>query len=697
MKAIETNLLKFMDGTKQFMIPIYQRTYSWTYDQCRKLWNDIEKVAKNEALSGHFIGSVVYIQKGIISMSEPPKLMVIDGQQRLTTVSLLLIALASYIESKGIDCGITKRKIKNLYLINGEEDGEQRYKLMLTRSDKETFIKLLEDKEIGEGSSARIVENYRFFEDCIKKSNLDPYKLYLGIGKLMIVDISLDKDHDNPQLIFESLNSTGLDLSQADLIRNYILMGLDSKDQEDIYNDYWYPMEKSFGHNEYIWQFNRFMRDYLTVKTRQIPNIDQVYESFKALRYAKAEVSIKDLVAEIYRYSKHFVKIMFMQEPDKEINQVLADINSLKVDVAYPFLMEVYDDYSAGRINRDEFLNVLKLVEGYVFRRAICGIPTNSLNKTFANFASEIDKADYLNSVKANFIIKDSYRRFPNDEEFQAEFIIKDIYNLRIRNYILRKLENHDRKEKVDVEGYTIEHIMPQNENLSDEWKQELGANWVEIHSRYLHTIGNLTLTGYNSELSDRPFLQKRDMEGGFSDSPIRLNKSLAKLDHWNEDEIKKRAKVLADLTFSIWKYPSLTQDILEKYRKDKGSSTDRQYTLTEHQYLKGETLNLFELLRKRILNLDSSVREEVKKLYIAYKAASNFVDIEPQKSRIRLTLNLKFSEINDPEGRCRDITTVGSWGNGDVEVGVSSPDDIDYVMKLIQQSFDKQREDGNE
>jgi hypothetical protein len=248
-----------------------------------------------------------------------------------------------------------------------------------------------------------------------------------------------------------------------------------------------------------------------------------------------------------------------MKEDDKELNIIFHDINTLKVDVAYPFLLTLYDDYECQRLSRDEFINILKLVESYVFRRAICEISTNSLNKTFANLGREIEKENYLESVQAAFLYKDSYKRFPKDEEFRKKFVAKDVYNFRSRNYLLRKLENYRRKEEVVVENYTIEHIMPQNKNLSSDWKKELGENWEEVHYAYLHTIGNLTMTGYNSELNDRPFIEKRDMEGGFAGSPLHLNRTLAKLEHWNREEILKRADILADLAINIWPCPAST------------------------------------------------------------------------------------------------------------------------------------------
>ena len=686
MKADEVSLLKFMNGPKQFIIPIYQRTYSWTSKECKQLWDDIIKAGNDDNISSHFLGSIVYIEKGLYQIATIPKLLLIDGQQRLTTISLLLSVLTEVLKSP-IN-GMTSDKLKDYYLINRYEEKDKRYKLILTKSDKEALFKIIDHKELSDEDSQRIKENYEFFAGQISENNIK--EVIKGLNKLIIIDVSLDRERDNPQLIFESLNSTGLELTQADLIRNYILMGLEKREQDNLYTDYWSPMEKSFGYAKYSALFDRFMRDYLTIKTGKIPNIKDVYSTFKL--YAQKFNDIKELIADIYKYSKYFVNIALKKEQDGEIKAVFSDINTLKVDVSYPFLLQVYEDYKQEKITKEEFIQILRYVESYVFRRAICGIPTNSLNKTFANLYREIKPKNYLESFKAALILKDSYRRFPGDEEFREQLLIKDVYNFRSRNYLLRKLENYNRKELVNIESYTIEHIMPQNENLSDEWKQELGENWKEIHNKYLHTIGNLTLTGYNPELSDKPFKEKRDMEGGFADSPIRLNQYLAKLEHWNEKEILNRARILSGLAIQIWKCPKLDEEVLNKYKTIENGKHEKKYTIEDYGYLReGEPMKpLFDELRKRILNIDSSVKEEPQKQYVAYKTITNFVDIVPQKSRLRLSLNMPFDEINDPEGICKDVTGKGRWGNGDVEVGISKFEELDYIMFLIKQAFDK-------
>jgi uncharacterized protein with ParB-like and HNH nuclease domain/predicted transport protein len=697
MKATETKFLEFLNGKKQLIIPIYQRTYSWTDIQCKQLWKDIIG-ATDENVKGHFIGSIVYIERGIFQITSIPQLLVIDGQQRLTTLTLLLAALGKAIEQNPNQIDVTQEEINDDYLFNKHGKDDSHYKLLLTQSDKDTLIRLLEGKEQQEPVSKRIIENYKFFEDQIIKSGIDLMTLYNGISKLILVDISLDREHDNPQLIFESLNSTGLELSQADLIRNYVLMGLEPEEQKELYNDFWFPMEQAFGHSDYVARFDRFMRDYLTVKTGHIPNIREVYEAFKGYSRDKND-SIRELLSDIYIFSKYFVNMALLKEEDKELKQIFTDINTLRVDVAYPLLLELYDDYQNEKLNRDEFVGILKLVENYVFRRAICGINTNSLNKTFATLSQGLNKSHYLESFNAALLMKDSYRRFPNDDEFVRELVVKDLYSFRNRNYWLRKLENYDRKERVNVEDFTIEHIMPQNENLSLEWQQDLGSDWKEIQKEYLHTLGNLTLTGYNSELSDRPFIEKRDMKGGFAYSPLRINRCLAKKDHWNKEEIKNRAYELAELALKVWKGPYLPSDILEKYQsKEKGSDKEIYTieTMEGHEYLQGRR-DLFEQLRKRILNLDASVKEEYKKYYVAFKANTNFVDIIPQKSRLLLSLNIKPYEINDPKELCRDVTNLGRWGNGYMEVGISSFDQLEDIMVLVNQSFEKHVENGDD
>ncbi len=359
------------------------------------------------------------------------------------------------------------------------------------------------------------------------------------------------------------------------------------------------------------------------------------------------------------------------------------------MDVALPFLLELYDDYKEELLSHEDFLAAVRLVEAYVFRRAICSIPTNSLNKTFANFSKVLKKDRYLESIQAHLLLMPSYRGFPTDEEFRREIQTRDLYKFPRRAYWLRRLENHGRKERVQVDEYTIEHILPQNERLSSAWKAALGPDWRRVRETWLHTLGNLTLTGYNSEYSDHSFQQKRDMPGGFAESPLRLNKKLGQLDTWNEDAIRERAGRLAKDAVNVWALPKLSVEVLDAYRPKAENSG---YTIEAHPHLlTGRTQEVFEAFRKEVLALDPNVTEEFLKLYVAYKAETNFVDVVPQAKRLRLSLNLAFSEINDPKGLCKDVTNTGRWGNGDVEVGLASLEELPYVMGLVRQSLEMQ------
>jgi uncharacterized protein with ParB-like and HNH nuclease domain/predicted transport protein len=692
MKATEANLLAFIKRSPQFVIPIYQRTYSWTDKECRQLWEDILRTGANKDISAHFVGSVVYIEQGLYQVSSQSSLLVIDGQQRLTTITLLIAALANALESGGEPFdGFSQRKLRNFYLLNPEEEGEQLFKLILSQTDKTSLIAILNQTELPKDYSIRVTENFKLFEQLLNDCKDDLITVCKGLAKLVVVDIALTRDHDNPQLIFESMNSTGRELSQADLIRNYILMGLEPKLQTKLYEKYWRPMEIEFGQEAYVTNFDGFMRYFLTVKTGTLPNVGEVYDTFK--QHARsphvAEAGVESLVADIRNYARYFCAMTLGAESNSALKIAFQDLRELKVDVAYPFLMELYRDYDLKLLSQADFLTAVRLVESYVFRRAICAIPTNSMNKTFATFGKALNKDSYLESIQANLLLLPSYRRFPGDEEFKRAFQTKDLYKFRSRSYWLRRLENHQRKERVSIDEYTIEHILPQNENLSPVWKEALGEDWQRIHQTYLHTLGNLTLTAYNSEYSDKAFTAKRDMKGGFKESPLKLNQGLGAIEQWNETAIHHRADLLSTLALDVWIAPQATPETLESY---KAKPVKAGYSIADYpQLTAGAMRDLFEAFRKEILALDSCVTEEFLKLYIAYKAETNFVDIVPQAKRLRISLNMPFPEINDPKGICKDVSAVGRWGNGDVEVGLAGLSELPYVMGLVRQALERQ------
>ena len=699
MKATEAKLLDFLKKSPQFVIPIYQRTHSWTEREYRQLWDDVMRAGGNEAVAAHFLGSIVYIEKGLYQVTSQAPLLVIDGQQRLTSVMLLLEALARHLgESEPVE-GFSAKKIRSYYLLNPLEDGDRAFKLLLTQTDRDTLLALLQQKPLPRDASIRVRAGFDFFDKQIHALGGALEQLCKGLSKLMVVDISLTRDQDNPQLIFESMNSTGRELSQADLIRNFILMGLEPQHQERLYLEHWRPTEVAFGQEAYGTHFDSFMRHYLTLKTGDIPNVRAVYEAFKA--YARSPnveaAGVDALVADIHTFADYYCAMALDQETDKRLALAFHDLRELKVDVAYPFLLELYHDHRDGRLSTPELERIVRLVEAYVFRRAVCAIPTNSLNKTFAAFGRALRKDRYIESVEAHLLLLPSYRRFPRDEEFRRELMTRDLYSFPRRSYWLRRLENHDRKERVAVDEYTIEHIMPQNQNLSNAWRAALGADWQRVHETYLHTLGNLTLTGYNAEYSDRSFQEKRDHESGFKHSPLRLNDGLGALESWNEGTIRARAERLAALAAHVWGAPSVAADTLQEYRPT--SERRAGYTIEDHTHLaaSGVTRALFEELRKELLAIDDCVAEEFLKLYVAYKAETNFVDAVPQKSSLRLSLNLRFHELSDPRCIAKDVRGLGRWGNGDVEIRLERHEDIPYVVGLARQAFDKQMGNGHD
>ncbi|KNE12170.1 hypothetical protein ACM29_06895 [Helicobacter pylori] len=574
MKADATPLLKFIkDNQKnQLVIPIYQRVYSWEKKQCEELWDDITKIGGNDKMDGHFIGSILYVLDGITHSGNT--LLIIDGQQRLTTITLLLTALRDHWSDK-------RKEIEDDYLINSDKDGDKKFRLILSDSDKDTLLSLIDkDRRKPTKPSLRIEENFGLFKNWIAKNESELETIFKGLDKLMIVEIALEKGKDDPQLIFENMNSKGMELTQTDLIRNYIMMETEDEKQEGFYNKYWRVMEEEFKQNKKL--FDRFVRHYLTIKTKEIPNLNKVYVAFKDYQQREG-IAIEDLLKDLQKYFGYFCQIVFKKEANKDLNKALSFLVDLEMDVVYPLLLELYSDYSDGVLSKDDFGRSIALIESYICRRAVCGLDTNSLNKVFPSFTKHIQKDEYFESLEAHFGYLTEKQRFPKNDEFKDCFITIDFYKFKKNKYFFERLENFDTKEPVNTEGLTIEHIMPKT--LTEEWEKDLGENFQEIHNKYLHTIGNLTKTGYNSEYINNSFQEKRDMEKGFKDSPLRLNRSLRDLESFGEEEIKKRANDLADLALKIWTYPKLDAETLEKYKPKKDKKEKKVYDLSSYKF----------------------------------------------------------------------------------------------------------------
>ncbi len=710
MDAKATTLLIFFEENQnnQFVIPIYQRLYSWEKEQCKQLWDDIIKIGGNDKMNGHFIGSILYVLDGNTPSSP---LLIIDGQQRLTTITLLLIALRNHSSDEVKILEKFSRKEIESYLINNNKDGDKKFRLILSESDKDTLLSLIDkNKRKPSEPSVKIVENFKLFEKWISENTDKLETIFKGLEKLMIVWIALEKGKDDPQLIFESMNSKGIELTQTDLIRNYIIMETETEEkQKDFYNGYWRATEEDFKQNETL--FNRFVRHYLTIKTGKIPNEKKVYEAFKDYQQ-KERIEIEDLLKDLQKYCGYFCQIVFKKESDerdKGLNEALGFLVDLEMDVVYPLLLELYSDYRDGVLSDQDFISIIALTESYICRRAVCGLGANSLNKIFPSFTKKIDKKQYLKSVEKHFGSLKGNQRFPNNDEFKDLFITIDFYHFKKNKYFLERLENFDTKEPVDTQKCEIEHIMPQT--LTPEWQKDLGENFEAIHEKYLHTIGNLTLTGYNAEYSNKSFQEKRDMEKGFKQSSLKLNQSLKDLESFDEKEIEKRANDLADWALKIWTYPILDAETLEKYKpkKEKKEKKEKEeyklkkekkvYDLSSYNF-GPDSRELFDTLRKEIKALDERITENFNQKYIAYKFFKiNFVDIVVQNKGLKLYLKMEFNELQDEikeKLKIRDVSSIGRPCFGNMEVELETKENIPYCLGLIKQALEKQMDGKN-
>lgn len=494
------------------------------------------------------------------------ELTIIDGQQRLTTITLIYIAIYRLAQKLGNQMLVNR--IHKTYLINEFAPEAEKLKLKPTENNKEALRHILnaEDEEEFKGYS-KIIVNFNFFKNSINADNYETVQR--GLSKLIFIDIALDRQKDNPQRIFESLNSTGLELSQADLIRNYILMGLSRTAQEKIYKGYWEVIEKN-AKDETLNQtrVSDFIRDFLTLKNKEIPNKSNVYVTFKE-SYPITTLDILEInLSEIKSLSKVYNKLVNPKnEEDKTVRQQLEFINKLEINVAYPFLMKVYEDYSNEVIDKQTFISVITLIQSYTFRRFIVGLPTNALNKIFMSLYDKVEQDNYLFSIQKSLLMRSGVQRFPRNAETINALKEKDVYNIKSKNrsYLLERLENYQNNEFVVIDGnsgITIEHIFPQNPD--PKWKIELGSDEYNfIKENYLNTVGNLTLSGNNGKLGNKYFTEKQVMnedgkEQGYKYSRLWLNRDLQTLSKWDRNEIENRAKVIAERFLKIWEIPEI-------------------------------------------------------------------------------------------------------------------------------------------
>jgi uncharacterized protein with ParB-like and HNH nuclease domain len=672
MKASENKIIRFLEGhDKSFVIPVYQRNYDWNKGNCRQLFKDLIDVIRNKRPS-HFFGSIVYLYNDETE-ENGQEFIIIDGQQRITTLTLLMIALVHIQEEFKKDNNLDIVLIKNEYLV-GKYTNKEKVKLKPVKNDA-IALKAIFNKDWKDHNTSNVVTNYLFFRELLEQTNISLSEIFTAIKRLDIVDIKLKNNEDDPQLIFESLNSTGLDLSEADKVRNFILMRLGSDKQNEYYEKFWNNIEKNTKYN-----VSGFLRDYLTYKERHVPVINKVYFTFKEYLQKNESLSVEDVLHELLIFSEYYNRIILSEHPNKNINEILIYLNKLDMTVAYPFLLEVFNDYYCEKIILDDsLLNILLIIEAFIVRRLICDVPTNVLNKLFMTLGRDIKyfpdyKENYVEILKYILLQKRGSQRFPDDNEIKEKMIIKDFYNMNAKNnmHILERLENFENREKIDLQkllaenNLTIEHIMPQT--LSRTWRDELGQDYEFIHSAYLHTIGNLTLTAYNREMSNKSFSEKKSIDGGFIQSRLYLNEYIKKQDTWNKNTIIDRANILAEKALKIWKYCPTNYE--------NARDIENTYSLNDESNFTGEKIKYFTILGQKII-VDYWVNFLQQLCIILY-------DLEPAKFRNLLTdndFNKRSPLLVSDESKLRSPAKITE----DIFIeGNLSTDYILYIAKLL-------------
>ncbi|MFN3637070.1 MAG: DUF262 domain-containing protein [Chloroherpetonaceae bacterium] len=681
MEASVTRLVELLGDARQYLVPLFQRPYSWERKEWQTLWDDIVELCETETPRPHFFGTIVTIPARSVPEGVT-KFSLIDGQQRYTTVSVLFAAMCQVAKQK--EENRLAEEIQERFLINKFAEGNDYFKLLPTQSDREDYKKIILGKSPHRDS--RLSKAFHFFESQLRKSEFELSKIKTIIERYFsIVRVLLD-EKDDPYLVFESLNAKGMPLSQADLIRNYFLMRLHTNRQEEIHAQFWLPMEMRLGEKN----LTEFIRHYLVMRKSDFVKAAETYLTLKEYVESK-KLNPEHELKQLHQFSTYYAKLLErQQEPDADIRRALIRLNRLEVTTAYPFLLACYHDYAQQHLSSADFVEILRTLENFIVRRFVCSVPTNQLSKIFSPLYRQVQEKVQAQQIPFVESLKDilEQRNYPKDYEFKPDLIENKLYGSGDRGkktkFILETIEEFfEHRESVLLNDLQIEHVMPQT--LTAWWQSHLGQNWEFVHEKYLDTLGNLTLTGYNPELSNADFAKKKSI---YKNSHLELNAYFNDVETWRESDIALRGEVLAEKCLKIWAYFG-KQNIQEQVSTD----AERAYTFeTMHNsdFLTGEVLELFEDLQDRVLSL-AGVEENVLKQCISYRAKSRtFLSVVPQRSGLKLYLNLPPQEVRQYTF-CRDVSKVGHWGTGDVEVKLKNLSDIDRTMPLIEQAYQKQ------
>ena len=703
MKAVDANFLALLGSSQtQFVIPVYQRVYSWEERECADLWDDLMRAGRQG--NQHFIGSFLYTPQSDSTATSLTRELLIDGQQRMTTLSLMLAALFDWLEEDDSRASfLTDIKVSALrkhYLYNADDYlGDSRYRLVLTQTDRETLFRIVSKSPLPNERSERIVAAYQLFKDRISGKGFDAEALWRGISNALIIDAKLNPDTDNAQLIFESMNSKGKPLTAIDLIRNFILMSLPASEQSKLYEDYWRPIEMLFG-QEHGGEFNAFVWYWLWLKVpMRKPREDQAYAEFK--RYCQDQNLSADpakLLAELRTYAHLYVRMFLDGETDKDLARHFRRIATLDVKPIRPLMLELYHIYATDqqRLSKAAFERILTYLESFLFRRSVIGRFSTGLNNFFAGMYRQLEATTNPEEYVIAMLLVNGpglTAYFPTDDDFASSLRTRDLYHRfpKVR-YCLERFESyHSPKEQIPTGEYQIEHIMPQEISHSDSWKAMLGPNWEADHEELCNTLGNLTLTGYNQEYSNSPFDTKLNLTDiGFKASHLYLNGWVAKQTAWNRGTIERRSALLAADALAIWPYPHTDSSIVDKYRPKKAEKGFTSWTLEEdHPLLAkgGICSGLFDELCSEISEQCPDWDMYVTKYYVGFRTGKCVrACVEGRNTNggwLAMGLNAKTEDLEDPQGLCQGK----SFGPGlPTRVDLTNEGQLPSILALLCQ-----------
>ena len=698
MQAVNGVFAQIINGPKQFVIPVFQRDYSWGTEQWDRMWSDALKAAADEDAL-HFLGSFVYVDENVGAAFG--RWLVIDGQQRLTTLTLLMIALRDHLmESGWSGSGLSAEQIDDLFLKNRYETGDRRYRLALRRRDNATLEALIDGKDVSEvtNNSEGVVAAYERFRFLLREPGVDPAGVFKGVHRLAVVDVRLQRPGDNPQVIFESLNSTGVDLAQSDLIRNYLLMGLSLEEQTRLYDNYWCKLEDVF--REAGGGFEEFLRDYMalsrgsTTQTRA----NRVYTEFKDFWSAAGVRDTAERLEDMLKMGRYYAR--FLRPAlcdDMSVRSALSFARSGVFGTAHASLVSrLYDLRNRGVVSDGQFGEAMTLLKSFLVRRAVLGLQTASYWNVFMSLARAIGEDAPFEMLKVELVREKGIYAFPSDEEFLSGIQERDLYHLRGCRHILDTLENHGHSDPSPVSEYSIEHIMPQSIGAVEAWQTMLGEKWEEDHRVWLHRLGNLTLVGYdkNAAMSNLSFGEKNSHPQGFDTSAVRLNGYVRKQDKWKVDQMEKRGSKLARRAVEIWPYPEADMGLVvgrnvEELRERSAERDSSSLRMNE------PVRELLGCLETYIGKLGESIPVIEHQSVCVYDGSGMFfAELLPMAYYVRLLLPLPFDQVDYQDGLARDanewrwLTNVVHSDCG-VVVDVGSAEQAERAIRMIRQVYE--------